>query len=209
MLLNGAKQQAIIDKMKYAHPGEPELNKSNLSRHYHNHLITQPIKTTETDPETGEVREGFIVGHLTQHIAVPKEAVPPPEERISIPDALAVIINAGVRNAIVNPASVSPKDLLAAIEIARKLGLRGDDDEEFRDAWKALGEAKSGGNTRKSKRRRKVTVEEEETVEERGGRPAEVISRKPGEPEVIDAEVVTPAEGWSDEEMGLLPPGEE
>lgn len=199
MLLNGAPYENIINRMKAAYPAWELLNKANLSRHKSRHLLTQPITVEEVDPATGEVKQGFLVGHLASAPLIPKDAIPAPEERISLPDALAVIIQVGLRNALHNPELVTPKDVLAAIEIARKLGLRGDDTEEFRDAWAALGQKR--GEMKKKARRRKVTVTEETVEVESGQEP------QAEEPIIIDAEPVVPDE-WSDDELRLLEGGD-
>jgi hypothetical protein len=193
MLLNGASYTSIISRMKAAYPGWTELYGANLSRHKSRHLLTKPIQVKELDPETGEVSQGYIVGHLSSAPLVPKDAIPAADDRISVPDALAVIINVGLRNALNNPELVTIKDLMAALELARKLGLRGDDSEEFRDAWAALSAKR--GELKQKARRRKVTVTEE-TVEVEH-------NRRGAGPEVIDAEVVTP-DDWTEEELKEL-----
>lgn len=211
LLLNGAKYSAIIRRMRAAHPEEPELNPSNLSRHKNAHLLTKPIKVTEVDPETGQVQEGYLIGHLTQAITAPKEVIP--DEAVSVPDALKVIINAGVRNIAHNPELVTPQMLIAALDMARKIGLGGNDQEEFRDAWKELGRRK-GEMTRKAKRRKTtMTVEEEveETVHEDATPQgdiidAEILSGSAVELEVVTPEVVTPEE-WSEDDLKLLEGG--
>lgn len=196
MLLNGTQYDKIIARMKAAHPGEPELTRDNLSRHKKGHLLTRPITVEEVDPETGEKKTGFIVGHLAAAPIVPKEAIPAIEDRISLPDALDLIINIGLRNALYNPDLVTMKDVISAVEIKRKLGLGGGEEEDFRQAWEALGQKR--GAMKKKSRRRKVTVTEEEVE----------LSSQDTEPEVgdvIDGEVVqTLPDEWSPEEMTLL-----
>ncbi|MDQ2996964.1 MAG: hypothetical protein M3R61_07915 [Chloroflexota bacterium] len=54
ILLNGAEHKPIIAKMKTAHPEAPELNGPNLTRHYKNHLINQPILVTTPEGADGE-----------------------------------------------------------------------------------------------------------------------------------------------------------
>jgi len=198
MLLNGTPYSDIIRAMKAAHPGEEPLIPSNFSRHKSRHLLTQPIKLTEIDPETGQEQVGYLVGHLVNAPIVPKSAIPLPEERISVPDGLAIIINLAVRNALEDPSSVTIKDGLAAMDLARKLGLRGDDMDEFRSSWDAVTKKKS--ELRRRVRKRTVTVDEVEI--EQGG------SQEENTGEIIDvkpetAETVAPAE-WSPEDLKLL-----
>ena len=162
MLLNGAKYKDIIAKMKAAHPGEVELNDANLSRHWKDHIQTQPIAVTTTDPETGLTTQGYLAGHLMQSLDVPKEMIP--RDAVPIADALKTIIAAGVRNILLDPMLVGPKELVAALDMARKLGLFGDDAEQFAEAWKAFASAKESGKKRKTTR--KVTVEQTEELEE-------------------------------------------
>lgn len=194
MLANGAQYKAIIARMKAAHPGAVELTEPNLSRHKTKHLLTKPMKTTEIDPETGEPREAYIIGHLSQAPIVPKSAVPKPAEVVPLPDALGLIINAGLLNIARNPEIVTPAILMMAIDMARKMGVGGKEVEQFEEAWKNLNRAKA-----KAKRTTTVTVEEE----------VEGPVQKPGD--VIEAEVVKPTEGgWSEEDLKLLEaPGEE
>lgn len=201
MLLNGAKYSAIIARMRAAHPEAPELIPSNLTRHKNAHLLTKPIKVSEVNPETGEVQEGYLIGHLSQAITAPKEVIP--DEAVSVPDALKVIINAGVRNIAHNPELVTPQMLIAALDMARKIGLGGNDQEEFKDAWKELGKRK-GEMTRKAKRRKTtMTVEEEveETVHEDAAPPGDIIDA-----EVVSGVAVTPEE-WSEDDLKLLEGG--
>jgi hypothetical protein len=189
MLLNGAEHKPIIAKMQAAHPGAPVLNGPNLTRHYKNHLITKPIMVKTTDGETGAEIEGYVAGHLSRSLTISRDAIPKKEDRISVPEALAIIINAGARNVVMNPDTVTPKDMLAAMEMARKLGLGGQADDEFADAWKAL--------NRNKKRKTTLTVETTEEL------PAE----EP--PTIID---VTGQTGdWPAEDLKLLeaPSGEE
>lgn len=138
MLLNGATGKAIIARMKAAHPGAVEITEPNLSRHKKNHLLTKPIKTTEVD-ENGEVKEAYIIGHLTKAITVPREAIPKPTEVVNIPDALGVIINAGVRNILNSPEWVTPQILMFALDMARKMGIGGKEIEEFAEARRLQG----------------------------------------------------------------------
>src|SRR4051794_2321254 len=168
MQLNAAPQNAIVAKMKATYPGEPEINGSNLTRHYKNHLITKPIKVTDA---TGI--EGYLDGHtVSRDLSFDRAIIPAADQRITLPDALAVIIQAGIRNIALNPDIVTPKELMAAMDMARKLGLGGKDSEEFAAAWQALDRSKN-------KTKRKTTVTVEETVE--------VTAQKPTG-DVIDAE---------------------
>ncbi len=161
MLLNGAKYKDIIAKMKAAHPAEVELNDANLSRHWRDHVQTEPIAVETTDPDTGLVTRGYLAGHLMQTLDVPKEMIP--RDAVPIADALKTIIAAGVRNILLDPKMVGPKELVAALDMARKLNLFGDEAEAFSEAWKAFGASKSAG---KRKRTRKVTVEETQELED-------------------------------------------
>lgn len=188
MLLNGAAYKAIIARMQAAHPGAYDLTEPNLSRHKNRHLLTQPIKTTEIDEETGEEREAYIIGHLASAPMVPKSALPKPTEVVPLPDALGLIINAGLLNIARNPSLVTPPVLMAAIDMARKLGVGGKEVEEFAAAWGALNRAKAKG-----KRTTTVTVTKEEEVEVRGGPSADIIDVEP-----------EPPEEWSAAELGLL-----
>ncbi len=190
MLLNGAPYKAIISRMKAAHPGEPELNEANLSRHKKNHLMTKPIKVTEVNPETGEEQQGYIIGHLSQAIVVPKSAIPDKKDRIGIEDAIWVVLNAAIRNAALNPETVTLRDAALFMEQARKWGIKPEDGNSFDEAWQAL------GNKKRSKRTRTVKIEE--TLEEEG-HPIDDTPRG----EVVDG-VVTPDDGWSAEDLKLL-----
>lgn len=194
MLLNGTPYDKIAARMQAAHPGAEKLERDNLSRHKKNHLLTRPITVEEVDPATGEKKTGFLVGHLTTAPIVPKDAIPAIEDRISLPDALDIIINVGLRNALLTPDLVTTKDVIAAIEIKRKLGLGGKDEEDFRAAWEALGQKR--GELKRKSRRRKVTVTEEEV---------EVSDAGPEPGEIIDAEVVPELpDEWTPDEWKQL-----
>lgn len=198
MLLGGAaKYKDIIAKMKAAHPGEPELNEANLSRHWKDHVQTQPIAVSRADPETGEQITGYLTGHLSEALVVQKDAIPTNEQSVTLPDALKVIINAGVRNILLNPLLVGPKELVAAIEMARKMGLLGNDTEEFAAAWKEFAKAKSR-SPGKTKRTRRVTVEE--TQEDEIGPDEAPLPANLAPPDIIE---VRPVE-WSEDDLKLL-----
>lgn len=148
LLLNSRPHQEIIKKMARAYPDEPVLIPANLSRHYHNHVVNNPIVVhnedgSETQYITGATRANAIV--------IAKEAIP---DMVPIQDALKVIIAAGVSNIIDDPKSVTPNVLVMALQELKKLGgsIAGD---EMAQAWAAA---------KKTKRTRKVTMEE--TVEE-------------------------------------------
>jgi len=214
MLLNGAPYKAIIARMEAAHPGAEDLTEPNLSRHKNRHLLTKPIKTTEVDPETGEVKEAYIIGHLTEAPIVPKSAIPKPTEVTPLPDALGLIINCGLINIAKNPALVSPTILIMAIDMARKMGVGGKEVEEFAAAWSALNREKS-----KARAKRTTTVTVEETIDGAAtGQTAKLACPTCGEPSqpgakfciacgaslgIIDAEVVAPA-AWSEDDLKLL-----
>lgn len=186
MLLNGAKYKDIIAKMLAAHPGEVELNEANLSRHWSDHVQAMPIKVDTTDPETGLVTQGYLAGHLMQTLDVDREKLP--KNAVPIADALKTIISAGVRNILLDPTLVGPKELVAALEMARKLGLFGNDAEEFAEAWKEFAAAKQSG--RKKRTTRTVTVQQTEELDEDA-------------PQIIDVQPVTPEE-WSEADIKLL-----
>jgi hypothetical protein len=193
MLLNAqAKYKDIIARMLKAHPGAPELNEPNLTRHKKAHLLTQPIKTTTVDPETGEEVEGYVIGHLSRAITVPKEALSP--EGIPMPLALNTIIQAGIRNILQNPELVSPIILMQALEMARKLGIGGSEEDEFKSAWEEL------GKKRRVKKTTKTTVTKEVEVE---ATPTDART----DPDIIDVTPSPPSE-WSADDLALLPPGD-
>lgn len=189
MLLNGTDYNVIISKMKQGHPTAEVLSKPNLSRHKKNHLLNQPI-TIET--EDGQ-KQTYITGaFLAERITVDRSALPDP---VAIPDALRVIIAAGVANVLQNPSLVTPQMLVPALDLARKMGLFTGDSQDFNDAWAALGATRK---TKERKRTRRVTVEE--TVEETG---------QDDEPEIIDGafgetrNLGELPDAWSAEELGL------
>jgi hypothetical protein len=187
MILNGASYAAIINRAKVAFPKEPELSDKNISYHRTKHLLTKPIATTEIDPETGELKMGYLIGHLSKTIEVRKEDLP--KSAPTLPEALRTIINAGIRNIMIDPATVTPAILMLALETARKLNLGSGDEDDFKEAWGALGVKKNAIKERASraKRTRRVTIEET-TEEERDGQEAEgeVIDAEPVRPELPD-----------------------
>lgn len=189
MLLNAAPYKNIIKRGKAAYPEEPPLNEAALSRHFHRHLITKPIKTEELDLTTGDMVEGYLVGHLTRAMEVPKEVIP--KDPIGLSDALKVIINAGIFNIMNNPGVVTPAVLVSAIDMARKMGIGGREGEEFNDAWAALNEKK---NQQRRKRKRTVTLTEEVTDTTIPDDTIEVLPLPEGGwSEVIEGN----SEGWS------------
>ncbi len=185
MLLNGeATYTVIVSKMKAAWPGAPVISAPNISKHKKNHLLTRPIKTTEVDPATGQQTEAYLIGHITEAITVPRQAIPTQEQVVSIPEALGTIINAGIRNILTDPSVVTPQMVLLALDMSRKLGIGGKEVEEFQEAWRALEKAKA-----KVKGKRTTTVTVEETVERDG--------------DTVDG-TVAPAAGWEEADLKLL-----
>lgn len=174
MLLNGVDYTIIITKMKQGHPTAEELTKSNLSRHKRNHLLNKPITIEGEDGKHTYITGAF----LAERITVDRSAIPDP---VAIPDALRVIIAAGVANVLQNPSLVTPQILVPALDLARKMGLFSGDSQDFADAWAALAGAKA---KKERKRTRRVTVEE--TVEE--------SSQDGDEPDVIDVPPEKPRE---------------
>lgn len=172
MVLNGVDYSVIINKMRQAYPTAGVLTKPNLSRHKKNHLLNRPITIESEDGKHTYITGAF----LAERITVDRSAIPDP---VSIPDALRVIIAAGVANILQNPSLVSPQVLVPALDLARKIGLFTGDSQEFNDAWAALAGAKA---KKERKRTRRVMVEE--TVEE--------SEREDQTPEVID--VLAPRE---------------
>lgn len=201
MLGTRTSHTTIIEAMKRKYPAEIKLTSSNLSNHYSNHLLNSPVLIDEVDETTGELKEAFIVSHLSQAPLVSKEAIPDKADRVSVPDAIAVILNVGTRKALEDPSFVTPAMFVAALEMARKGGFNSKEDEEAVEAW-------TGVNERKKASRKKVTSTRTVTVEEE----IEVQPEKPAvdESNVIDAEYYTtvddlqwpvkklPAQGESD-----------
>lgn len=188
MILNGTDYNIIITKMKQAHPEAAELTKPNLSKHKRGHLLNNPI-TIQTEDGS---KQTYITGaFLAERITVDKSAIPDP---VAIPDALRIIIAAGAANVLQNPALVTPQILVPALDLARKMGLFTGEDQDFGEAWAALGQAKAA---KKGKRTRRVTVEEtlEEDVE-----PTEVIDAEPAVPAL---ETAQDDDGWGDVEAGF------
>lgn len=183
MIINGVKYPVIIRRMKEVHPGAPELIPSNLSNHKHNHLLNNPITVVGEDGE----KQTYITGAYPAPLpAIPDEPATIP----SLENALSQIIGIGLHNMRNNPALVTPKDVLAAIDALRKLGGGADPVKEFLGAWQGVAEKKGEIKT-KAKRTRSVTLTE--TTETEAAQPA-------ASGEVIDA---TPAE-WSADELDTL-----
>jgi hypothetical protein len=166
MILNGTSAYNIIRRAKAAYPTEPDLTAKNISAHRTRHLLTKPIATEEVDPETGEVKTGYLIGHLSTTLSVRREDLP--KDAPSLPEALRTIITAGIRNVLLNPITVTPNILVMALEMARKLNLGSGDEDDFKEAWGELGKKKNAIKEKASraKRTRRVTIEEtEETVD--------------------------------------------
>lgn len=173
----GAEYEAdeIISWATEKHPETPALYAWNLSRHGQLH----PLHTPEGVEMPVRAGSALVPAGGAQAVSV-KAFVPPPEERVSLADATAIVLNLALQNAIRNPESVTLKDAAAFAELGRKLGLKGNDADEFKKAWDALASEKDASSKR-GKRTTKVTVTKE-TVEEPEG------SAEPS-PEIID---VTP-----------------
>jgi hypothetical protein len=154
MIMNGVNYSQIIKRAAELSTAAPPLTKVMLSRHKAKHLYQNPVSIQKADG----TKETYISGrYLAERITVDKSAIP---EAVPLPDALKVIINAGISNILQNPTLVSPQMLISALEVARKSGLFTGSDEEFTDAWAALG---------RKRRTRRMTLEE--TVEEDADEP--------------------------------------
>lgn len=189
MILNGTDYNMIIRRMCAVHPTVKPLTKPNLSRHKSNHLLNRPITVVDENGEKLTYITGAVVA---ERMVVPKEAIPDP---VSLPDALAVIIAAGVINILQNPQVVTPTVLVQALELMRKGGLNSDEQEQFRQAWASLGKMKKELSSR-ARRKRTVTFEEEINVTSQVD-PAPENVEPPAEPPLLD---VTPDE-WNPDEL--------
>lgn len=159
MLLNGTPYANIATRMRTVHPSAPPLSPPNLSTHKNRHLLTQPIAVLE-----GDGSQGYLTARVSTTLIVPKDNIP--SETPTLPESLRIVINAGLRNILAHPELVTPRVLMEALEVQRKIGLGGEDSEAWMAAWEELGKVQASQKTR---RRRKVTVEEEVVG---GGAPA-------------------------------------
>lgn len=194
MILNGVRYEDITRRMKQLYPSAPRITQVNITTHKKHHLLNKPVSIESPDGK----KYTYIAGAtVAEKITIDKSAIP---EGVSIPDALKVIISAGVANILQNPETVTPAVLVSALELARKSGLLTAGAEEFVDAWEAL----ANSSKRKSKKRtRRVTVEEEEEVIDAGG-DAETVTQG----DVIDAQPELPESpqvNWPAGDVSFVP----
>lgn len=188
MLLNGTPYPAVIRRMQQLFPEAPFLTASNLTTHKARHLLGRPI-TRETTDETGtRVIQTYITGaYEAQNIVIPPEAVP------TLPDlasSLKIIIAAGLHNILSNPALVTPKDAITAIQELRRLGGGADELEKLLGAWSDVA-SKKAQMTKTAKRKRTVTVEDEVSLPEA----PEVIEGEWGEADLDNLALPAPGGG--------------
>lgn len=180
LLDRGDAYPEIIAWAKENHPDAPELNPSNLSRHKSNHPLWK-VAGLEL-PAKGAGKALVPAGAPLTPLSV-RAAVPPLEERVTLAEATAIVLNLALQNALRNPESVTLKDAAQFAELGRKLGLRGNEEDDFRKAWEQLAGEKGAAKAAK-KVKVKVTKEIEASRDE---------GEEPG-PEVID---VTPPDNWA------------
>lgn len=177
-------------KVKERFPDAPELpSDMSFSRHKQ-HYLDQRDETKLTNVATGQ--------SLTiQRLVLPAEAFD--ADSISLPDALNVVIAAGISNILKNPGRVTPTVLVQAMELKAKLGMGGSSLDDFTAAWAGLDEPSTQpAPTTKKRVTRKVSIEE--TVESGSTAP---------EGDVIEGEIVPDAPqlppGWGTGETIDIP----
>lgn len=159
---------SIVEKMKQTYPGAEVISIPALSRHKLNHAVREAITVESAEGKTVYLPSSGVTRALT----VNKEALP--ELGYTLPEALMVIINAGVNNILANPNQVSPQVMLAAAIELRKIGLGAGEKEDWETEFTKLAavkekmkrEAKETLARTKQKRVREVRVTETTTVEE-------------------------------------------
>lgn len=169
-IINNVPYSVIIKEMRRRYPEAPVLNATNLSNH-RDWLMAQPITVVvENEDGTEEQTQAYLTGHhLATAVSIPQSAVP--TDLPSLPQALMIIIAAGLQNIINNPQLVTPEKTLLAIAELRKMGGATDDLNNLMGAWGEVETRKTEqGKTARATRRTRTkttteTVEQIEAVE--------------------------------------------